>query len=39
MTRAAIVKEELIEKGIRFLAVYVEMRNSVLVFLSEAEDQ
>ena len=38
MPRATIVKEELTEKNMRFLAIYVETQNAVLVFLSEAED-
>jgi len=39
MTRATIVKEEVVERGIRFLAIYLETKNSALVLLSEAEDQ
>jgi len=39
MPRATIVKEEILEKNMRFLAIYVETKNAVLVLLSEAEDQ
>ena len=39
MPRATIVKEELSEKNMRFFAIYIETKNAVLVFLSEAEDQ
>jgi endonuclease/exonuclease/phosphatase family metal-dependent hydrolase len=39
MTRATIVKEEILEKNMRFLAIYIETKNAVLVLLSEAEDQ
>jgi hypothetical protein len=37
--RAKVVKEELHEKDTRFLAVYVEAKNSCLVLLSEKEDK
>ncbi len=37
--RAKIVKEELVKDNIRFLAVYVEAKNSCLVLLSEQEDK
>ncbi|HII85275.1 TPA: hypothetical protein HA273_01560 [Candidatus Bathyarchaeota archaeon] len=37
--RAIVVKEELIEQDTRFLAVYVEAKNSCLVLLSEQEDK
>ena len=37
--RANIVKEELTEHDTRFLAVYVEAKNSCLVLLSENEDK
>ncbi len=33
------MKEELSERNIHLLAIYIETKNSVLVFLSEAEDQ
>ena len=39
MERANVFKEEIIEKEIRFLAVYVEAKNSCLVLLSEKEDK
>ena len=39
MERAKIVKEEVIEQNIHFLAVYVETRNACLILLSEREDQ
>jgi hypothetical protein len=37
--RAKVVKEEITEKDTRFLAVYVEAKNSCLVLLSEKEDK
>lgn len=37
--RANVVKEELFEKDTRFLAVYVEAKNSVMIMLSEKEDK
>jgi len=39
MSRATIVKEEISEKNIRLLAIYLETKNAVLVLLSEGEDQ
>ena len=39
MERANVIKEELTEKETRFLAVYVEAKNSCLVLLSENEDK
>ncbi|MGB9841345.1 MAG: hypothetical protein ACPLKZ_01325 [Candidatus Bathyarchaeales archaeon] len=39
MERAKVVKEELIERDTRFLAVYVEAKNSCLIMLSEKEDR
>ena len=39
MERANVVKEEIAEKDTRFLAVYVEAKNSCLVLLSEKEDK
>jgi hypothetical protein len=39
MERANVVKEELFEQGTRFLAVYVETKNSCLIMLSEKEDK
>jgi hypothetical protein len=37
--RAKVVKEELVEQDTRFLAVYVEAKNSCLILLSEKEDR
>jgi hypothetical protein len=39
MERAKVVKEELCEQDTRFLAVYVETKNSCLIMLSEKEDK
>ena len=39
MERAKVVKEELQEQDMRFLAVYVEARNSCMIMLSEKEDK
>lgn len=39
MERAKVIKEELIEKDTRFLAVYLEAKNSCLIMLSEQEDK
>ncbi len=39
MSRATIVKDELTANNVRLLAIYIETKNSVLVFLSESEDQ
>lgn len=39
MSRATIVKEEISEKNMHFLAIYIETKNAVLVLFSEAEDQ
>ena len=39
MERAAVVKAEIVEQNIRFLAVYLETENSCLVLLSENEDK
>lgn len=39
MERAKVVKEELTEQDTRFLAVYVEAKNSCLIMLSEKEDR
>ncbi|MBS7616008.1 hypothetical protein KEJ45_02260 [Candidatus Bathyarchaeota archaeon] len=39
MERARVVKDELIEQNTRFLAVYLETKNSCLVLLSENEDR
>jgi hypothetical protein len=37
--RAKVVKEELLQQDIRFLAVYVESKNSCMIMLSEKEDK
>jgi hypothetical protein len=37
--RARVVKQEILEENTRFLAVYVEAKNSCLVLLSEKEDK
>src|SRR5512137_2903205 len=37
--RAKVIKEELLERDTRFLAVYVEAKNSCLILLSEREDK
>ncbi|MDI6847419.1 MAG: hypothetical protein QMD13_07545 [Candidatus Bathyarchaeia archaeon] len=39
MERATVVKDEIIEQNIRFLAVYLETRNSCLILLSENNDK
>jgi hypothetical protein len=39
MERANVIKEELTEKETRFLAVYVEAKNTCLILLSENEDK
>jgi len=39
MERATVVKDEIIEQNVRFLAVYLETKNSCLVLLSEDEDK
>ena len=39
MERAKVIKEELFEQDTRFLAVYVEAKNSCLIMLSEKEDK
>ncbi len=37
--RAKMVKEELFEQDVHFLAVYVEAKNSIMLMLSEKEDK
>jgi hypothetical protein len=37
--RAKVTKEELLEQDTRFLAVYVESKNSCMIMLSEKEDK
>lgn len=39
MERANVIKEELTSEENRFLAVYIEAKNSCLVLLSEKEDK
>ncbi len=39
MERANVIKEELTNEENRFLAVYIEAKNSCLVLLSEKEDK
>jgi urease accessory protein UreF len=39
MERARVIKDELMERDTRFLAVYVESKNSCLIMLSEKEDR
>lgn len=39
MERAKVIKEELQERDIHFLAVYVEAKNSCMIMLSEKEDK
>ena len=39
LERAKVVKEELQEQDHRFLAVYVEAKNSIMIMLSEKEDK
>jgi hypothetical protein len=37
--RAKVIKEEMQQQGINFLAVYVEAKNSIMIMLSENEDK
>jgi len=39
LERAKVVKEEILENDMRFLAVYVEAKNSAMIMLSEKEDK
>lgn len=39
MERAKVVKDEVYERDTRFLAVYVEAKNSCMIMLSEKEDK
>jgi len=39
MERARVVKDEVMEQGIHFLAVYMEAKNSCIILLSENEDK
>lgn len=37
--RARVVKDEIVEQNVRFLAVYLETKNACLMLLSESEDR
>lgn len=39
MERARVIKDELVEQNVHFLAVYLETKNSCLILLSENEDR
>jgi hypothetical protein len=39
MERATVVKDEIVEQNLHFLAVYLETENSCMVLLSENEDK
>lgn len=39
MERAKVVKDEIIEQDMHFLAVYLEAKNSCMILLSEKEDK
>jgi hypothetical protein len=39
MERAKVAKEELLQRDMRFLAVYVDSKNSCMIMLSEKEDK
>lgn len=39
MERAKIVRDEIVEQNVHFLAVYIETKNACLVLLSEKEDK
>jgi hypothetical protein len=39
LERANVVKEEIQQRDTRFLAVYVEAKNSIMIMLSEKEDK
>jgi len=39
LERAKVTKEEILQQDTRFLAVYVESKNSCMVMLSEKEDK
>jgi len=39
LSRAKVVKEEIREKDMTFLALYLETKNASLILLSEGEDQ
>jgi hypothetical protein len=39
MERASVIKEEITDRETRFLAVYLEAKNTCLILLSENEDK
>jgi hypothetical protein len=39
MERARVVKDEVVEQNTRFLSVFVETKNSIIIMLSEREDK
>jgi hypothetical protein len=39
MERATVIRDEIIEQNVHFLAMYLETKNSCLVLLSESEDK
>jgi hypothetical protein len=39
LERARVVRDEMVEQNTRFLAVFVEAKNSIIVLLSEREDK
>ncbi|MEM3442233.1 MAG: hypothetical protein QW667_00560 [Candidatus Bathyarchaeia archaeon] len=39
MERARVVKDEIVEQNMHFLAVYMETKNACLILLSEKEDR
>jgi hypothetical protein len=39
LERANVIKEEIQQQDTRFLAVYVEAKNSIMIMLSEKEDK
>lgn len=39
MDRARVVKDEIVEHNVRFLAIYLETKNACLMLLSENEDR
>lgn len=39
LERARVVRDEMIEQNTRFLVVFVEAKNSIMVLLSEKEDK
>ncbi|MGB9675570.1 MAG: hypothetical protein ACPL0C_00100 [Candidatus Bathyarchaeales archaeon] len=39
MERAKIIKEEVVEQNMHFLAIYMETKNACLILLSEREDK